>query len=64
MKHPYIVNANAHERLNHKLREAEAHRLRLRVSPRKPGRDFLKELKARFPVFKGRRLDESASSPA
>lgn len=63
MQHPYIANANANERFNQMLREAEAQRLRKRVSPPKSVRNFLGELKDRLPVVKGHRLDESASSP-
>jgi hypothetical protein len=64
MQHPYIVNANGHERHNQMLNEAVAHRRRKRVSTRKVDRDLLSELKARLPIFKDPRLDESASSPA
>ena len=64
MNHPYIANANAKERYNQMLQAAEAHRLRKRVCPRKPGRNLLSELKERLTVSKDQRLDESASSPA
>jgi len=64
MKHPYIVNANANERLNQMLQNAESHRLRERVSVQKPGRNLFKTLKERLPIQKGQRLDESANLPA
>jgi hypothetical protein len=64
MQHPYIVNANANERFNQMVQDAEAQRLRKRFIPRKSGQNFLNKLRERFPVFKDQRLDESASSPA
>ena len=64
MKHPVIVNANANERLNRMLQEAEKYRRIKRFSNEKPGRNLLDGLKERFPVLKGQRMDESAGSPA
>ena len=64
MQHPYIANANANERFNRMVQDAETQRLRKRVSSQKAARNFLSELKERLPVIKGQRLDESASSPA
>lgn len=64
MKHPVIVNANANECLNRMLQEAENHRRIKRLSADKPSRSLMDGLKERFPALKGRRMDESAGSPA
>ena len=64
MKHPYIVNANANERFNRMVAEAENQRMVKRTRGSKTGLNILKSLTRRFQVSKSRRLDESANSPA
>ena len=64
MNHPDIANANANERYNQMLQVAASHRLQKRVSAHITIRDLLNELKVRLRIFKGQRLDESASSAA
>jgi hypothetical protein len=64
MKHPVIVNANANERLNRMIQDAENHRRIKRLSNEKPWRTLLNNLKERIPALKGQHMDESAGSPA
>jgi hypothetical protein len=64
MNHPVIVNANATERLNRMLSEADNHRLMKKVSVQKSGRNIVSEIKKRFPILGGQGVEESASSPA
>ena len=64
MNHPVIVTANANERLNHMLQEAEDHRLMNKVRSQKPALNLFGALKKRFPVLSGQRVEESASSSA
>jgi hypothetical protein len=64
MQHPHIANTNANLRLDQMIQDAENHRKIKRDYSRSAGSIFVKELKERFPAFKGRRLDKSANSPA
>ncbi len=63
MNHPVIVSANANQRLDQMIKEAEHHRLVKKIAGQQPARDWFGALRKRFPILKGQRLDKSASSP-
>ena len=64
MKHPYMVNANANERFNRMVAEAENQRMVMRARGSNNRLNILKSLTGRFQVTKRQRLDKSANSPA